>query len=208
MPQFQAQYGTCILPDRLAPALNMPMIHFKIPTGTDRTKPDGAVARITMAILVFLAGCTSTPLPPPKPPPAPVVTPPPAPVVPVQPQPPEPPTPALVSQARNPRDYRRDAASHLYGKNQNRIYNGKMPPLLYAIGVLQVEVDQRGQVTGLSWMRAPKHAPEVITEIERTVRLAAPYPAPVHMGRVVYTDTWLWHKSGMFQLDTLTEGQY
>jgi hypothetical protein len=29
----------------------------------------------------------------------------------------------------------------------------------------------------------------------------------VRMGRVVYTDTWLWHASGKFQLDTLTEGQ-
>lgn len=27
------------------------------------------------------------------------------------------------------------------------------------------------------------------------------------LGRVTYTDTWLWHKSGRFQLDTLTEGQ-
>lgn len=82
-----------------------------------------------------------------------------------------------------------------------------MPPLLYAIGVLQVEVDSRGQVTALNWMRAPSHAPEVVAEIERTVRRAAPYPAPVRMGRVTYTDTWLWHKSGNFQLDTLTEGQ-
>jgi hypothetical protein len=24
---------------------------------------------------------------------------------------------------------------------------------------------------------------------------------------VTYTDVWLWHKSGKFQLDTLTEGQ-
>jgi protein TonB len=24
---------------------------------------------------------------------------------------------------------------------------------------------------------------------------------------VTYTDTWLWHSSGRFQLDTLTEGQ-
>jgi len=24
---------------------------------------------------------------------------------------------------------------------------------------------------------------------------------------VTYTDVWLWHKSGQFQLDTLTEGQ-
>ena len=47
----------------------------------------------------------------------------------------------------------------------------------------------------------------MIAEIEKTVRAAAPFPAPARMGKVVYTDTWLWHKSGRFQLDTLTEGQ-
>ena len=82
-----------------------------------------------------------------------------------------------------------------------------MPPNLYAIGVLQVDVDSKGRVTKLNWMRAPTHAPEVIKEIERTVRQAAPYPIPAQMGRVTYTDTWLWHSSGFFQLDTLTEGQ-
>jgi len=112
-----------------------------------------------------------------------------------------------VSAAPNPRAYRQDAATHLYGLNRERIYTGRLPPLLYAIGVLQVEVDGRGQVRNLNWMRAPKHAPEVMAEIERTVRAAAPFPAPARMGRVVYTDTWLWHKSGRFQLDTLTEGQ-
>lgn len=111
------------------------------------------------------------------------------------------------SSATTPRAYRADAATHLYGLNQQRIYKGKLPPLLYAIGVLQVEVDGRGQVRALNWMRAPKHAPEVIAEIERTVRAAAPFPVPARMGKVVYTDTWLWHKSGQFQLDTLTEGQ-
>jgi periplasmic protein TonB len=82
-----------------------------------------------------------------------------------------------------------------------------MPPLLYAVGVLDVEVDRNGQVMAVSWLRAPKHAPEVMTEIERTVRQAAPYPVPTRLGRVTYTDTWLWHESGKFQLDTLTEGQ-
>jgi hypothetical protein len=115
--------------------------------------------------------------------------------------------PTFTSRAATPRDYRHDAATHLYGQNQKRIYRGKMPPLLYAVGVLQVDVDGRGNVVRTNWMRAPSHAPEVMAEIERTVRQAAPYPAPVHMGRVTYTDTWLWHKSGMFQLDTLTEGQ-
>ncbi|MCB8748386.1 hypothetical protein LHU53_15910 [Rhodoferax sp. U2-2l] len=152
---------------------------------------------LASAVAAFLAGCSSTPIPPapaPKPP-ATVVAPPTA-------------VPSLVSHAVTPRDYRRDAASHLYGKNTDRIYRGKMPPLLYAIGVLQVEVDNKGRVTSTSWMRAPKHAPEVMAEIEHTVRAAAPYPVPVRMGRVTYTDTWLWHKSGTFQLDTLTEGQY
>jgi protein TonB len=111
------------------------------------------------------------------------------------------------SNAANARAYRADAATHLYGLNRDRIYKGRLPPLLYAIGVLQVEVDGRGQVRNLNWMRAPKHAPEVMAEIERTVRAAAPFPAPARMGKVVYTDTWLWHKSGHFQLDTLTEGQ-
>ena len=157
------------------------------------------------SVAALMAGCSS---PPPPPPPTPMPPPPPTPPAPPPPRPPAKPEPlANVSQAANPKDYRRDAASHLYGKNKDRIYKGKMPPLLYAIGVLQVEVDGRGRVSSTSWMRAPKHAPEVMAEIEKTVRLAAPYPAPVRMGRVTYTDTWLWHKSGLFQLDTLTEGQ-
>lgn len=112
-----------------------------------------------------------------------------------------------VSRATTAKDYRRDAATHLYGKNSNRIYQGKMPPLLYAIGVLQVEVDNKGRVIATHWMRAPTHAPEVVAEIERTVRQAAPFPVPARLGKVTYTDTWLWHQSGLFQLDTLTEGQ-
>ena len=112
-----------------------------------------------------------------------------------------------ASYASDPRSYRKDAAAHIYGMNQDRIWKGRLPPLLYAVGVLQVEVDGRGNVRNLSWMRAPRHAPEVIAEIEKTVRNAAPFPAPARMGKVVYTDTWLWDKSGRFQLDTLTEGQ-
>jgi protein TonB len=114
---------------------------------------------------------------------------------------------ARSSAATSPRAYRQDGATHLYGLNAERIYKGKMPPLLYAIGVLNVEIDRTGRVTRLDWMRAPRHAPEVMAEIERTIRKASPFPAPMRMGKVVYTDTWLWHKSGKFQLDTLTEGQ-
>jgi len=153
---------------------------------------------------LWLAGC-STPPPPPPPPtqtPAPVKAP--EPVV----KPVEAPKPQLpMSNARNPHEYRVDAAKHLYKLNGERIFKGRLPPMLYAVGVLDVEVDKQGQVTRTYWVRAPGHAPEVMKEIEKTVRLAAPYPVPAHMGKVVYTDVWLWHKSGRFQLDTLTEGQ-
>ena len=114
---------------------------------------------------------------------------------------------ARASSATTPRAYRQDGATHLYGLNAQRIYKGRMPPLLYAIGTLQINIDAAGKVGKLEWMRAPRHAPEVIAEIERTVRAAAPFPAPIRLGKVVYTDTWLWDKSGRFQLDTLTEGQ-
>ena len=155
-------------------------------------------------IAALIAGCSA---PPPLPPAAP------APGVPASESAPTaavPATPGAVSRhsnAANARAYRADAASHLYGLNQGRIWKGRLPPMLYAIGVLEVEVDGRGHVGRLHWMRPPRHAPEVIAEIERTVRAAAPFPAPARMGKVVYTDTWLWHKSGQFQLDTLTEGQ-
>ena len=112
-----------------------------------------------------------------------------------------------TSTAPSPLAYRKDAATHLYGLNAERIYHGKMPANLYAIGVLEVDIDRSGGVKRLHWLRAPGHAPEVVAEIERTVLAAAPYPAPSRMGRVVYTDTWLWDKAGHFQLDTLTEGQ-
>ena len=111
------------------------------------------------------------------------------------------------SAAATPRDYRKDAARHIYDGNKDRIYDGKLPPMLYAVGTLQVNLDVNGKVISMHWMRAPTHAPEVIAEIERTVLEASPFPAAARMGKVTWTDTWLWDRGGHFQLDTLTEGQ-
>ena len=172
-----------------------------------------SLAFVTAFIAALIAGCASSPMPTgpaPAPAPAPQVTAPPyslPPIASTSPTKPPAAVPVPVSNATTPRDYRRDAAGHLYARNADRIFKGKLPPLLYAVGVCQVDVDARGSVVRVSWMRAPSHAPEVVAEIERTIRLAAPFPAPARMGRVTYTDTWLWDASGRFQLDTLTEGQ-
>ena len=111
------------------------------------------------------------------------------------------------SLARTAKDYRKDAASHLYAKHSHQIYKGRLPPMLEAVGVLNVDIDRYGDVKSVHWMRAPRHVPQVMKEIERMVKAAAPYPVPRYMSQVTYTDVWLWHKSGKFQLDTLTEGQ-
>ena len=176
-----------------------------VPAPVQATSPAPVQAPVPAPVQATLPVPVQAPLPP-------VAIAPQAPVAPAKPPPalaaaPQASNSAAQSKAANPLDYRRDAASHLYGQNAHRIFAGKMPPMLYAIGVLQVEVDGHGQVARLNWMRAPKHAPEVVAEIERTVRRAAPFPLPARMGQVTYTDTWLWHKSGRFQLDTLTEGQ-
>lgn len=112
-----------------------------------------------------------------------------------------------ASDAQDARAYRLDAARHLYQQQQALVYTGRLPPMLYAVGVLDVDIGPAGQIRGLHWRRAPRHAPEVMAQIERMVQAAAPFPAPRRMSGVTYTDVWLWHQSGRFQLDTLTEGQ-
>lgn len=111
------------------------------------------------------------------------------------------------SNARTANEYRMDAASHLYARHNPQIFQGRLPPMLKAVGVLNIDIDRHGAVQSMHWQRAPRHAPQVMREIERLVKAAAPYPAPQHMGQVTYTDVWLWHQSGQFQLDSLTEGQ-
>ena len=66
-------------------------------------------------------------------------------------------------------------------------------------------MERNGRVGSFKWLRAPAHAPEAVSQIERLVRDAAPFPNPP--GRVSYIETWLWDRSGRFQLDTLSEGQ-
>jgi protein TonB len=156
-----------------------------------------------VGVAALLASCTSVQLPPDRNP----VTVAPTPAPSVSPSASALPVARASSVATNDRAYRQDAAAHIYQLHGERIWKGRLPPMLYAIGVLEVDLDRAGYVRNLSWMRAPKHAPEVIAEIEKTVRQAAPYPAPVRMGRAKWVDTWLWHESGRFQLDTLTEGQ-
>ena len=112
-----------------------------------------------------------------------------------------------VSLAATPKAYRVDGAKHLYALYSDRIFKGKLPPLMHAVVVTEVELDSAGNVRGIEMVRVPKHAPEVVVAVREMIRAASPLPAPQRMGGTRYTDIWLVDKSGRFQLDTLTEGQ-
>ncbi len=116
-----------------------------------------------LCLLVSLSACVSPPTSSPPPPvkvSEPQELPPPAPApVAVAPATPPEPTVNHVSKARTDREFRKDAARHIYEQNAHRIYSGRMPPLLKAVGVMDVVVDRRGNVLRVEWRRAPNMRP-------------------------------------------------
>jgi periplasmic protein TonB len=112
-----------------------------------------------------------------------------------------------VSYAADAKAYRVDGAKHIYAKYADRIYKGKLPPLIHAIVVAEIDVDAAGNVRSVQMVRVPSHAPDVVVKVREMIRQASPLPAPSRMGGTKYLDIWLVDKSGRFQLDTLTEGQ-
>jgi protein TonB len=113
----------------------------------------------------------------------------------------------LASQADSDQDYRRDGAKHLYASYPMRVYRGKMPPMLYGVAVVETDIDAEGNITDVR-IRRPPAAPEVGPWIQQMIRKAGPFPPPARLGQVTYSEIWLVHKGGNFQLDTLTEGQH
>jgi hypothetical protein len=146
-------------------------------------------------MLAWVAGCSS-PTPPAAPSPAARAA-----------APAAPPATGALSHATSEKAYRVDGARALYAAYAGSIYKGKLPPMLYAIVVVETEIDARGNVRAVRFLRTPSHAPEVTARVRDMIYKAAPLPAPGRLGTVKYVETWLVDKSGKFQLDTLTEGQ-
>ncbi len=106
------------------------------------------------------------------------------------------------------REYRVDAARHVYACYPMRVYRGKLPPLLYGVMMVETEIDATGQVVNVSVVRKPA-ADEVAPWIIAMIKRAAPFPAPAKHpgGTVKFTETYFVDKSGLFQAYSVTEGQ-
>jgi hypothetical protein len=113
----------------------------------------------------------------------------------------------ITAQTPVVRAYRKIGARHIYKTYPKRIYKGRIPPLVYAVVVTETDIDSTGRVVGVHFSRTPSHAPEVSGMIAELIRGASPLPNPGKLGAHTYVDTWLWDKSGRFQIDSITEGQ-
>lgn len=113
-----------------------------------------------------------------------------------------------VSMAASAKEYRMDAARHVYAAYAPRIYKGRLPPLIHGVVVVETAVDASGRTRDVTLIRGPKHAPDVSAAVVEMIRRASPLPAPSRMtGGARFIEIWLVHKNGRFQLDALTEGQ-
>jgi hypothetical protein len=111
------------------------------------------------------------------------------------------------SAAEIEKEYRIDGARHIYAVYPTRIMRGKLPPLMYAMMITETEIDAGGNIVNVVVVREPAAAKEVTPWVVSMIRRASPFPAPVKMGGVKYFEVWAVDKSGLFQLDTLSEGQ-
>ncbi len=113
-----------------------------------------------------------------------------------------------VSKAASARDYRIDVARHFYEAYAPRIFKGRLPPLIHAVVVVETTVDANGRPSDVKVVRGPSHAPDVTAAVIQMIRHAGPLPLPTMLGAgAKFTEIWLVHKDGRFQLDALTEGQ-
>jgi periplasmic protein TonB len=113
----------------------------------------------------------------------------------------------ITAQTPAVRAYRKIGSGAIYKAYPTRIHKGKIPPLVYAVVVVETDIDATGKVVNVGFSRTPSHAPEVPPMIAELIRKASPLPSPGRLGAHTYVDTWLWDKSGTFQLDSRTLGQ-
>jgi len=114
---------------------------------------------------------------------------------------------AKASGAADMRAYRIDAARHIYASYPSRIYKGRLPPLIHGVVVVETTFDASGHPRDVKVVRGPSHAPDVTIAVVEMIKRAGPLPAPTRLGGARFTEIWLVHKDGRFQLDALTEGQ-
>lgn len=128
------------------------------------------------------------------------------------------PTPAGLSEAQSHtlEHFRHEVARHVYQRYPLQVFKGRLPPLLYAVLVIEARIGRDGQLLNVRVTREPAAAKEVSAWVLGLLHKASPFPAPRQVvdpasldeaGAVTLVETWLVDRSGRFQVHSLSEGQ-
>jgi protein TonB len=106
-------------------------------------------------------------------------------------------------------DYKIQVAQHVLQHNPDRSYSGKLPPMLPAIVVLSITVDQEGQLQDVAIQRSlDDEASQIALD---SMRRSTPLPPPHQLaqagGKLTFSETFLFADSGRYQLRSLAGPQ-
>ena len=107
---------------------------------------------------------------------------------------------------RNWTEVRAQAARRLVAANPGAIYLGKVPDILLAIPVLEMELNADGSLKRIEVLRAPGQAPETLQMAMDAVRKAAPFGDVSRLPKPwKFTETFLYRDDLKFKPRTLDQ---
>lgn len=105
--------------------------------------------------------------------------------------------------------YKTQVAQHVLQHNPDRSFNGKLPPMLPAIVVLEITVDRDGQLADVAVQRS--RDPDASQIALASMRRSAPLPRPQQLasatGKLTFSETFLFADRDRYQLRSLAGPQ-
>jgi protein TonB len=119
------------------------------------------------------------------------------------------PTPATKPAPAGLDDYKTQVAQHVLQHNPDHNFDGKLPPMLPAIVVLEITVDRDGQLADVEVQRSrDDDASQIALE---SMRRSTPLPPPQQLaqagGKLKFSETFLFADSKRYQIRSLAGPQ-
>jgi protein TonB len=119
------------------------------------------------------------------------------------------PTPVTKPAPAGLDDYKTQVAQHVLQHNPDHNFDGKLPPMLPAIVVLEITVDRDGQLADVEVQRSrDDDASQIALE---SMRRSTPLPPPQQLaqagGKLKFSETFLFADSKRYQIRSLAGPQ-
>jgi protein TonB len=106
-------------------------------------------------------------------------------------------------------DYKTKVAQHVVQHNPGHSYEGTLPPMLPAIVVLEITVDENGQLANVIVQRSrdPGASQVALAALRRSTPLPRPQRLALASGRLTFSETFLFADRDRYQLRSLARPQ-